>query len=459
MKKLVCILLICTLPMLSKAQVFTGSAKDKSSIIYQGTTLGLSITDPSINFSLNNFSNEKFRNKNKKFVWAANATAASNSGIANFFDGGSISSGINANAFVGYTWVKGQSNKLIHLKNKAQANYSALMKTYTNNTNKIESFLNEKADLMHEIADANISAYLPKLKDADKKKRLSDAFNGFVNSFSVSHIDADINALLTQFPDDSAFVKATAVKISAVGLGAFADSKEMSRETDKLFTQIMELRGYWQRRYTIYLSGGYSTNGFKWFDKFDTTNFAKSFQDKIFRGYNGRIGVNVHFGSRWLVGGNVGYEVIDNFKALSSKDYTITTTQSNASGQQIKSEKKITAYSGEYFDQLKTYPLNADVILFIPVNDSAVAALNLYLRQTFSDDKKKLPETTNIGLGVYFFNNIASKFLGGIYVEAPDMNNNIAKNDPEVDLKPLNKRLTFGLVAKFTFSSIFSYQE
>jgi hypothetical protein len=39
------------------------------------------------------------------------------------------------------------------------------------------------------------------------------------------------------------------------------------------------------------------------------------------------------------------------------------------------------------------------------------------------------------------------------------MNNNIAKNDPEVDLKPLNKRLTFGLVAKFTFSSIFSYQE
>jgi hypothetical protein len=450
-------LVIALTPVLCSAQVFTGSAKDKSSVIYHGATLGISITDPSIGFSLNNFSNEKYKNKKKKVVWALNGTAASNSGIANFFNGGDISSGVNANAIVGYSWTCGKSNKLTNLQDKAEVSYNDLLDSYKKHTNEIQTFLSGKVTLMHNTAEANLLTYLPKEKNAEKRKKLSDALNKFIDGFSINHIQEDIKTMTDSYPDDATFLKETAEKIVSIGIGAYADVQEMGRKTDQLFTQIRELRGYWQNRFTVYGAGGYTTNGFKLFETPDTTNFSKSFQNKLFRGYSTRLGGNIQFGSRWLIGANFGYEMTDNFSTLSSKDYTITTIQSNSSGQQLKTEKKITAYSGDYFDELKTYPLNADAILFVHVSDTAVAGLNLYLRQTYSESKKKLPETTNIGFGVYFFSNTASKFLGGIYVEAPDINNNIAKNVPDANLRPLNKRLTFGLVAKFTFSSIFSY--
>ncbi len=455
MKKILCILFF-SCEIAANAQVFTGSAKDKSSIIYQGTTLGINITDPSINFSLNNLGNEKYKNRSRKFVWAVNSTASRNEGTANLLEGSTISSGIDVNACVGLSWIYGNAVKMQKL-NESQNLLKTDFEVYITNTNILQKQLEKTDTLLRQIKTAEITEYLPDIKDSQKRKMLNDSFDHFIDNITVSDANDGIKELIINNPEDSVFIKKAAIKITSVALRAYVNTNEYQSKNDQLWKKIMESRGYWRKRFTVYMSGGYSTSSFKWYNNLDNSNYINSFKDKLFSGYNIKIGANLNVGTRWLFGINGGYERVNNFSTLSSKDFTIRSTLTNANGQELTSEKKVTAYSGSYYDDINTIPLNADIIYFFPVSDTTTCAANLYLRHTYSENAEKLPQTTNIGIGIYLFKNNASKFLGGIYFEVPDIGNNIAKNDPDATLKPLNKRLIFGFVAKFTFASIFSY--
>ena len=93
------------------------------------------------------------------------------------------------------------------------------------------------------------------------------------------------------------------------------------------------------------------------------------------------------------------------------------------------------------------------------LSDTSRILASLYLRSSlFSRDTAYLKNYTNIGTGLYFINK-KGKFLGGLYVELPDINNNVEKAKPqdEINIRPPFKKLTFGIVIKFNISSIFDW--
>ncbi|MBK9719495.1 MAG: hypothetical protein IPO85_18660 [Saprospiraceae bacterium] len=147
----------------------------------------------------------------------------------------------------------------------------------------------------------------------------------------------------------------------------------------------------------------------------------------------------------------------DNFSNLSSKEYTLRTTDTSRN-QSLISEKKITAYSGKY-SKVESNQLNLDLLKEFKLGDTSRLITNLYYRGSlFSRDTVYLRNISNIGLGIYFLGK-KSKFLGGLYVELPDINNNIEKSMPESErnIRPPLKKLTFGIVTKFSISSILGF--
>jgi len=144
----------------------------------------------------------------------------------------------------------------------------------------------------------------------------------------------------------------------------------------------------------------------------------------------------------------------DNFPSLRSKDYTLRTTNT-AGNQTLIDEQKITAYPGKY-SRVETNQLNIDWVAGYRLADTSRLLVNLYLRRSLaSRDTGLLKNYTNIGAGFYFVNK-KRNFLGGLYVELPDVNNNFEKGKPvdDLNIKSPFQKLLFGIVAKFSLSSV-----
>ena len=87
--------------------------------------------------------------------------------------------------------------------------------------------------------------------------------------------------------------------------------------------------------------------------------------------------------------------------------------------------------------------------------------LNPYLHSKIgSSNKDLIPNTTDIGIGLYVFNS-KSKILGGFYIELPDISNNIEKNKTITDqnIRPALQKLSFGIVTRFNLQSFMKFQE
>ena len=208
-------------------------------------------------------------------------------------------------------------------------------------------------------------------------------------------------------------------------------------------------------RITVFAFGNINASAFKHFEKLDTSDFAKSFRDVNFMGGSFGLGVNAEW-KIFRIGITYSYELTNNFPTLKSTDYVVTSVFSNQN-QKLSSEDKLTAYSGEY-GEVEINELNLDLIINVALNKerSNYVLINPYLHGTlFSRNTALLPNITSVGTGFYFFRK-DSKFLGGLYVELPDVNNTMEKRKPveKQNLRPANKRLTFGLSAKMSLSAI-----
>jgi hypothetical protein len=192
------------------------------------------------------------------------------------------------------------------------------------------------------------------------------------------------------------------------------------------------------------------------FNGVNISNLGASFTDTLYKGGNIGVGFNLQAGSFWL-GVTYNYVNGDNFINLSGKEYTLKTTDTSANQTLIR-EKKQTAYSGKY-SKVETNELNIDLVKEFRMNDSSRIITNFYTRSSlYSRDTSFLKNYTNIGVGFYFLGK-KSKFLGGLYVELPDINNNIekAKSDIERNIRPPLRKLTFGIVTKISLSSILGF--
>ena len=251
-----------------------------------------------------------------------------------------------------------------------------------------------------------------------------------------------------------------------------SNTSALDRTQDTLASQLRHLPTHTrserfadvQYRLMVFGYGGFQAQQFKrYFPQRDTVVLAKNFDDVNFRGRQYGIGVNAQYwrlivGLRWSL-----FAEFNNFDALTKRDYTLTETYESGN-QKLVRERKLTAYNGEY-GSVNGSRLDLDVVYNLPLDDSSKQHLliNPYLRQrkpeakTLVSDPTRLllPETLDMGCGFYFYKR-EGKFLGGIYAELPDVDNNIERNKPLEDqnLRKPWKRLTVGIVTTFSITSL-----
>jgi hypothetical protein len=447
------VLITCNL----SAQFLTQSAEGKGTIPLPLDGLGVSadIGKSEIVFGLNNYS-KVFSSLKAKTFYGINLAGKNSEGLANLFSAGEIVPEGSLLGFLGRSW---NNNKKIDSLYQKNPDLSAL-KVYFDQMDTIQlkyypdSIYRAFAKHLEIISDDSIRSAV--------REELTRRLNLVQSTKWPETIEKYKPIIEKRFPccDVIDFVD------------AFADE---AKESIKYYTEQYSLlqknikikreeinnafnKKHHVMRFTAFVMGGIRARSFKRFIGLSTPDFSKSFQDTLYRGGNIGLGLNFQFREIWL-GISYGYNNTDNFSELSSKEYTLKTVDTAGSRSMVQ-EKKVTAYPGKYAG-VEINELNIDLMFSIRLDktDTARLLINPYLRANlFSRDTAYLKNVTNIGVGAFFLGK-KRKFMGGLYVELPDVSNNREKAKPaeEQNIRPPFKRLSFGIITRFNISSVFNF--
>jgi hypothetical protein len=453
MKNRLLILIACFIGIVAKAQVVTQSAEGKGSVLLplNGVSIGFDIGKTEISVGANNYSKALDKNNNKIFnnwFFGGNLSVKNSSGIGNLFQSGDIVPAANLLGFLGFN------------VNNNRSILDAWKTSHLNDIRKEEQ--KKRLQLVEEFRSGvlkDIEASVEIIEDQglrDKTRSnildmINKSTNGFALNETISKIidtkDKSLENFVQEFkqllePRRKAYLE----KLSKV---------DATKEMDAAFSEFMKT--HCVKRLTPFIFGGIDARSFSWYTGLNTSTLANSFTDTLFRGGQFGVGINAQLGTWWL-GVTYAYVDGDNFSNLSSSEYTLRTTDTSVN-QALVSEKKITGYSGRYA-RVENNQLNIDLLKEFKLGDTSRIITNLYYRGSlFSRDTAYLKNISNLGLGLYFLGK-KSKFLGGLYVELPDINNNIEKSKPESErsIRPPFKKLTFGVVTKFSLASILGFE-
>ncbi len=431
------------------SQGLTQNAEGSSSILFRGNSIGFDVTKTEISFGMNNLNRNpttKDESGNNYLIKGLNIKVGSEEGVGNLFSKGDLVPAGYARGFLGYSWSNMVSNQVYSNLDKYQKEILEYDLSFD------DSFRsNLKTDIENEAKTINSSS-AKTLFETDLKAALANpntksifAFINFLKAYNKSN--------------DPEFLLALSVIIrkSKEVLKVYEEKSKTLREKVIVEQEKWEKNSYW--KVSLFTYGGIDAMSFKRFDSFATGNLSGSFSDVDDRGGHLGLGINYQRGSV-KIGLTYDYYSTNNFKVLTKGEYTLR--QSVTSGlQSLIKEKKITAYSGK-FGQVEINRLNFDVIAAFRLDKEVNNHLlvNPYIRGNFfSRDTSLLLNTFNIGTGFYLFKK-SGKFLGGIYIELPDVNNEIEKKKKPEDqnIRPDLKRLTFGLVGRISLGSFLSKQ-
>jgi len=449
MRKIFAAMLLTLTACTVSGQYLTQSADGKSTILLplRGMGAGVDIGKSEVTFGLNNY--QKVLKDSAHFLLGANLSAKSAEGLASLFKAGEIVPQADFLGFAGLSF-----SNFRHLR--------ALYKTSTlqqitdyNNAKQIELFESFKKTIIDEIVKAGFLSSDTSTVFANEIKKLVDDISPMVSGPEIRSYFTTYKPQQVELKKFSENIKIFFSVQLAIFQKKFADLAEIVQpKFNKAFDSFMDSLS--PRRLTVFLQGGFSARSFKRYLGLNPTDLAKSFQDTLFRGGTFGFGLNAQIRNYWL-GLTYSYLQGDNFISLTSKEYTLRNTD-NSGNQSLIGEKKITAYPGTY-GRVESNQLNIDLIGEYKMNDTSRLLINLYLRGSyFSRDTSLLKNYTNIGAGFYFIGK-KSKFLGGLYIELPDVGNNLEKAKPaaEQNLRSPLKRLSFGIVTKFNISSLMSW--
>jgi len=432
--KTIYLLLVLTMASLSAlSQGMTQTADGESSVLFRGTNITLDIAKTDLSFGLNNL-NKTIGETNRYFI-GTDIGVKNKEGIGQLFSAGKLVPSAKANFYGGWSWSNG-----IDLANAKRVGELSEQKK------KIE---NEFLDLFYSTMEKNIQIQMPDPSDEFRKQLLSaiakkEAFLTFKKRLDESDKDSEQTKKVKKI-----------LKNDVTDLEKIRDDKfaTIDKELETL-NKTLSKKSYWQIMPFVF--GGINATEFKRFTGFDTVNYKNSFANEYFRGGQFGFGVNAQW--RFIILGiTYSYFQTNNFDLLTKKEYTFKDVQSNGGSQSLTEEKNITAYAGSY-GKVEINLLKADLVFNFKLDPKAVNHLlvNPYFQaRTYSRNIGLLPNTMNIGCGFYFFNN-KGKFLGGFYTELPDIKNQLELAKPIADqnLREPIKRLSFGIVGKFSFDSL-----
>jgi hypothetical protein len=417
------------------AQGLTKTGKGESTVLFRGNNIGLNLGESELSFSINNI--DKTVGQSGRLFYSVSGSGKNEEGLSGLFDGGDFVPSAQFTGIAGYSFSNGTFPDVdlkIHEIAQRQTKFEQRF---------IKSF---KADMTAAINNntrgAGLAALKQKLFDQLSRVETYDKFEAATK--------ADAQATATEKLALDALNKVyqrldTSFKKTIADFDTeYNDAKQKERKS-----------AYWQIMPYLYLSESFSQ--FKLITKIDTSNFNDSFEDKRFRGTRAGIGLNLQLGFV-MIGATYGTSHSSSFSLLTKKEYTLRTTQSNAT-QSLIAEKKITGYEGNY-EEVNIREFNLDLIFNIKLDDERKNHLLVdpYYRAQFnSASPLVLPNSRTVGIGAYFFQQ-TGKFLGGLYVELPDIDNNYEKVKPESKqhLRKPGDRLSFGIASKFSLSSVLS---
>lgn len=434
MKQATILTLILMLPVLAFAQGLTKNADGESTILFRGSNIGLDLGKTQLSFGINNLNNTI--GENKKWFAGASLKGENKEGISTLFSKGDLVPSGSFDGYLGYSFSNGK-----------HPNHEAALKILLSKMGEYDTTViaTLKKEMITIVITETSDDSLIKLRNI-LLTRLS----------IINFIDEFASELKYDPKTDDVKTKEAKQKIKTE-YDNFIKNDEQIRNDYR--NQLGKLRDdlapkkYWQL--LVYGFGGIKASEFKRFVGLDSINLANSFTDEYFRGGKGGLGINFQI-RNFIFGLTYSYLETNNFSLLSKKEYSWRTSITQ-NGQTLTEDKKITAYSGTY-DKVGINELNFDLIINLKLDKDAKnhILINPYSRsQLFSRKTDILPNSTNIGCGFYFFHQ-TGKFIGGFYTELTDINQNYEKAKPVTEhnlRQPLN-RLTFGIVGKFSFSSL-----
>lgn len=422
------------------AQTVTQSAEGTGTVILEGSAFSLNLGKTDLSFGWNNLNNS-IVTKNNGFLIGTNVKVKNAEGLGNLFSKGDLVPQGNGALFIGgylSNALKRKDNSADFLTKRNELLEIALKK--------FNDTFNLEVDRIAEEIFTNL---------ATKATEIASIKAFFINNglFSPSRLDpTDHDA------EKQAFKTRIKNRFTEVKKNVEKEYRELTKERFVQLTRTDKtcITKYW--KFTFFLFGGIDAVDFKRFVKIDSVNLENSFTDEYFRGGNIGIGVNYEIW-RFRFGITYSYVASNNFSSLKSTDYTLQSS-TVINNQTLQSKDAVTAYGGKY-GKVQKNEFNADIIYNCKLDKKGESHLliNPYVRSTmFSRDTSLLINKINIGVGGYFFKD-SGKFLGGIYIELPDVNNNTEKKKPveKQNLLPPLRRLSFGVVTKFSLKAIFGW--
>ncbi len=423
---------------LSNAQGLTQNAEGKSTILFKGTAISLDIAKTDVSFGINNLVRAvrlSTRKDNIRPIFGIDVSAKSEEGIGGLFSKGDLIPNAKANAFFGFSI----SNRYVSDIEEAKQNMEDELQK-----NSVQNALDFHSTITAAVND------MPSDYKSEKEGLLKCTNNVSKFRRQLQKIDPGTDTVLESLVS---------------GLGEIADSldKQYLRSDSSIRASLRDnyrkLTANNLRIFSMYGFGGINAISFKHFDSVNNASYAKSFTKEEFRGGNIGIGFNYQV-TEWRFGITYEYEQTHNFSALDKVDYTLETL--NAAGNQsLKQEKEITAYSGEY-GKVEVNRLNADIIYSLRLDKDAntFCYINPYFRSKIASGILLCWSIRSMS-GPVFISLIKTPSLSAVCTSNfPTSKITLKNKKPAGDqnIRPALKRLTFGIVAKMSISSMLKLQ-
>lgn len=452
MKNNFILLILCAGTLNGNAQFLTESADGKGAVILplNGLSIGFDIGKAEIAVGANNFSKALDSNNSKAFrnwFFGSNLAVKNSSGIGNLFQSGDIVPAANFLGFLGFN-VNNNQSILDEWKKSSVTQLATIERNMKQQL--VDSYRSDIVKYIEAASENIIDAEFRQNTIQELVKKIAESSDGFALASNITSILTNKAESLKGFVD----VFKALVEPRQKEYFERITKIDATKEIDVAFDHF--LNDQIVKRLSPFIFGGIEARNFSLYTGLNASSLPKSFIDTLYRGGQFGIGINAQIGRFWL-GATYAYIDGDNFSNLTSKEYTLRTTDPSGN-QTLISEKKITGYSGKYA-KVGSNQLNIDFLKEFKLGDTSRVITNLYYRGTMaSRDTALLKNISNLGLSVYFLGN-KSKFLGGLYVELPDIDNNIEKTKPESErsIRPPLKKLTFGVIMRVSVNSIFGF--
>lgn len=447
MKTFITLFLFCHIIHTSISQVIgNNNTYSETSVAYPNGVASFNTDGGILGASYHRYTDSAYYRRGLFF--GGNIQGKNQEGLANLFSTGDFNPEGKVNARIGYTWkpvnihrqtIIDKSETYIKNIDKKQAkleNEYLNELTYTINSSELDD--SNKAELINNVK--NVSIMLSKINS------MRDATSDLLKKHQLEILGNKIDNLSRTFNND------------------YDSLQKMKLDAERNVRQNLGIN----KRHSVFLDFGMSANAFKTYQLRDTLNLSNNFKNQQFEGANIRFGYNFKLGSFLILGGSIGYRKWSNRELLSSKNYSLENSISSDQSK-LTSKKEFTAYSGEYHEFNQTY-LQFDIVWFFTdkamesnsnphksrnrrMETKNIFGLNPYFNYYASDNTGFYPNISNLGLNVFVFKPDGA-FSGGIFVELPDIQNNLEKMKEEPNLRSPFTRLSFGLIGKLSIGSL-----